>query len=182
MTETEPGLPWATGSIINPNDNSGKNFLDNLVKDNPEIGYYMKNATRFQKYDFKATNGTDNVIYGQQDYYRGMPVGKTKDGQTIFTSAKDIGNIGAGYIAGVHHVPWAAARKEFDRLQSAQDGHLSVERASTQNAEFVGWQAGIRDAVICPVPTVWRWVKATPTATTRLGNFIESKKRQLFSQ
>lgn len=54
---------WAVGSIIDPKDNSGKVFLNNLVKDDPEIGYYMDNAKKGQKYDFKATNGTLNTLY-----------------------------------------------------------------------------------------------------------------------
>ncbi|MDU1893123.1 MAG: RHS repeat-associated core domain-containing protein, partial [Dysgonomonas sp.] len=136
---------WAIGSIINPKDNSGKQFLDNLVKDDPEIVDYMENAKKYQKYDFKSTNGTDNVVYEEKDYYRGMSVGQTKGGQTIYTSAKDIGNIGAGWVAGSHNIPWIAARYAFDKLQSKQDGKSSVELPSSQNAQFVGWQTGKRD-------------------------------------
>jgi hypothetical protein len=158
---------WATGSIINPNDNSGKDFLDNLVKSDPEIGYYMDNAKRDQKYDFKSTNGTNQSISGI-DEYRGMPVGTTKSGQSIYTSAKDIGNIGAGYIAGVHGIPWKEARKEFDKLQSAQDGSPSVELPSTQNAERVGWETGYRDALRSPLSTTWRWIRSVPTAVKRV--------------
>jgi hypothetical protein len=158
---------WATGSIINPNDNSGKNFLDNLVKDDPEIGYYMDNATRGQKYDFKSTNGGDKAIK-DIDEYRGMPVGKTKEGQTIYTSAKDIGNIGAGYIVGVHSIPWPLARKEFDKLQSAQDGYPSVEKASTQNAEYYGYQLGQRDFHKAPGTIFYRWPRTLPTLYKRL--------------
>lgn len=45
-----------------------------------------------------------------------MPVGKTKEGQVIYTSARDVGNIAAEYMAGVYGIPWVEARKEFDKL------------------------------------------------------------------
>ena len=151
---------WAEGSIIDPNDNSGSAFLNSLGW--VEIGYYMDNAKQDQKYDFKVTNGGDYPIEGI-DQYRGMPIGKTKDGQTIYTSAKDVGNIGAGLEAGLHLVPWKLARKEFDKLQSQQDGRPSVELPSTVNAQRLGWEIGINVAAKNPIATMFRLSMARHT-------------------
>jgi RHS repeat-associated protein len=149
---------------INPNDNSGKEFLDNFVKDNPEIGYYMDNAKGEQKYDFKRTNGTDKVHYTDNDgYYRGMPIQRQKDGTVVYTSARDVGNIAAGYIAGLYGIPWDMARKEFDKLQSTQDGRPSVEGISTQNAQRIGWETGMRDGTRAPGVRFFNWINSIPT-------------------
>jgi hypothetical protein len=149
---------------INPNDNSGKEFLDNFVKDNPEMGYYMDNAKGGQKYDFKRTNGTDKILYTDNDnYYRGMPVQTQKDGTKVYTSARDVGNIAAGYIAGLYGVPWDMARKQFDALESQQKGYPSVEGISSQNAQRVGWNTGMRDGTNNPGVRFFNWINSIPT-------------------
>ena len=158
---------WAVGSIIDPKDNSGKVFLNNLVKDDPEIGYYMDNAKKGQKYDFKVTNG-GNIPIPDINEYRGMPIGSTKNGQTIYTSAKDIGNIAAGYVAGIHAIPWSLVRKEFDNLQSIQDNRPSIELPSSQNAQYFGYQLGIRDLLIAPFSILDRYTRSIPTLYKRL--------------
>lgn len=48
---------WAVGSIITPNDQSGKQFLKDFMQNPPGIGFYMDNAKANQRYDFKRTNG-----------------------------------------------------------------------------------------------------------------------------
>lgn len=165
---------WAIGSIINPNDKSGKNFLANFANQDLEIGKYMEKAAGGEKYDFKRTNGTDNVISDNQSYfYRGMPVGKTENGKTIYTSARDVGNIAAGYITGRYLIPWSLARKEFDKLQSKQENRPAIEGASTQNAQRLGYEAGVNDALTSniagiPARTLIRWIRSTPTVYKRL--------------
>jgi RHS repeat-associated protein len=43
------------GAVINPNDNSGQEFMDNeIIKANPGLLGYMINATDGEKYDFKT--------------------------------------------------------------------------------------------------------------------------------
>ncbi len=72
---------------INTKDNSGKQFLDNLVVEDPSLGHYTDNAKTDQKYNFKATNGTNEEIYEKTyDYYRGMPIATHKDGTKIYAS------------------------------------------------------------------------------------------------
>ena len=65
-----------------------------------------------------------------------MPIGISDDGTTIISSARDIGNIVAGYIVGYNEIPWAFARLAFDLYQGSSEG------ISTQNAEFLGWKNG----------------------------------------
>ena len=120
-------------SIINPSDISGKVFLGKIFKD-PNIISYMDKARTNHEYDFKVTNGTPGKK--DLDIYRGMPIGQTKEGMTIYTSARDIGNIAAGYVAAVNGLTWGVARLGFDLYQKG------IEGASTQNAQYYGWRYG----------------------------------------
>lgn len=120
-------------SIINPSNISGKVFLGKIFKD-PNIISYMDKARTNHEYDFKVTNGTPGKK--DLDIYRGMPIGQTKEGMTIYTSARDIGNIAAGYVAAVNGLTWGVARLGFDLYQKG------IEGASTQNAQYYGWRYG----------------------------------------
>ena len=60
-------------------------------------------------------------------------LGKTTSGQTIYTSARDVGNIAAGAVAAKNGIPWKAARAAFDDYQGGREG------VSTQKAEYYGW-------------------------------------------
>jgi hypothetical protein len=143
---------WAMGSIINPNDNSGDIFLQGLLNDDPSLVGYMWNATEGEKYDFKRTNNTNEVQYDNAEgWYRGMPVTNTEfttDNLPTYTSAKDIGNIAAGYVAATKGLTWKQARAGFDGLQKRQDWSLrSVERPSSQNAQRYGFTRGQRRVI-----------------------------------
>jgi len=130
-----------TGAIINPNDQSGQNFIDKEIKgDNPNIVSYMANATNNEKYDFKSRGdiaNTDNTA----NHYRGMPL-KDENGKTVYGSARDVGNYGAGYVAGKSGLNWRSARAGFDMYQSYKDGKFSTEPMVTQAAERLGYNAG----------------------------------------
>ncbi len=157
---------WAIGSIINPNDKSGDNFLGNIFGNTPTmIDDYMANAGNSGKYDFKTTNGTDKPIQGI-DKYRGMPIGETRNGQTIFSSARDIGNIAAGYVAGANGMSWEASRIAFDTYQSKINRQPSIESISTRNAEYYGWRIGSNIRNNTPtqkannlLKSIWNWLK-----------------------
>lgn len=94
-----------------------------------------------------------------KDQYRGMPVGHEKDGKIIISSARDIGNWAAGYVAGVNGVSWGIARVAFDTYEMFSNKRLGIEELSTVNAEFLGWQEGIRlwNKLLpdIPVPIDW---------------------------
>ena len=132
---------WAIGSVICPNDMSGDNFLSKIISSNPTLDQYMMNARTGHPYDFKVTNGTAEAITGI-NIYRGMPIGLTKDGQRVYSSARDIGNIAAGYVAAINGLSWKAARAGFDSYQSISLGRFEIEGVSTQNAERYGWIMG----------------------------------------
>ena len=136
---------WAIGSIINPNDNSGMDFLFSFMNEQPTITDYMANATEGGKYDFKRIGYDQASMNIRTYYYRGMPIGM-HDGRIIYSSARDIGNYTAGYIAGSLQIKWEWARKQFDRLESQQNKKPSVEGYSTQNAEYDGWTNGLEDS------------------------------------
>lgn len=135
-TDTKGGGSWQVGSIIDMNDNSGDRFLSNLISNNPPmIDDYMLNARNNHFYDFKVTNGTNHPINGI-DIYRGMPIDVDGEGKRIVTSARDIGNIAAGYVAGINGMPWGATKIAFDIYQGGKEGK------STRNAEYYGWCLG----------------------------------------
>jgi hypothetical protein len=128
------------------------------------IDDYMANAGNGGKYAFKVTNGTDKPIAGI-DIYRGMPIGKTGNGQTIFSSARDIGNIAAGYVAGANGMSWDASRIAFDAYQSKVNGRPSIESISTRNAEYYGWRIGSNFINNTPtqkannlLKSLWNWI------------------------
>ena len=139
-SDAKGGGSWRKGSIIDIKDKSGDKFLEKIISDNPPmIDDYMMNARNNKSYDFKVTNGTNRKIPGI-DIYRGMPIGVNGKGQTIYTSARDVGNIAAGYVAGVNGMTWEAARVAFDSYQGGMEG------SSTINAERNGWLMGYNNA------------------------------------
>ena len=143
---------WAIGSVINISDRSGADFLNKVMGLNVTLDDYIGNAQNNHPYDFKVTNGGDKVISRSANYiYRGMPIGKDISGKTLYTSARDIGNMAAGIVAAKNGLPWSVARVAFDGYQSRHG--LQVEGVSTRNAEYYGWSKtyshsnGITEAV-----------------------------------
>jgi RHS repeat-associated protein len=120
----DPSQRWS--GIIDPNDNRGKQFLNAITgKNSPSLFKYMFYARNGKKYDFKVTNGTDSEIKGI-DIYRGMPITTNFDGTVTYASARDVGNMAAGYIAAKNGIPWQAARDAFDFYQGSPEGISSV--------------------------------------------------------
>ena len=138
---------WQTNSIIDPNDQSGISFMSDLSETNPTVSEYMEGAQNNGIYDFKKTNGTEKAI-DDIDIYRGMPVGIDESGTTIYTSARDVGNIMAGYVAGNASIPWPFVRLACDMYQMYSDIKSgvtpSIEGKSTRNAQRLGWQKGYK--------------------------------------
>jgi hypothetical protein len=76
-----------------------------------------------------------------------------------FASGRDIGNVGAGYVAGRKGLSWGAARAGFDALESYQQGGFATEGQPTQRAQRVGFDAG--SAVYQKLKFEREWQKAT---------------------
>lgn len=135
-SDAKGGGRWRVGSVIDTKDKSGNNFLTMIISNNPPMfDDYIINARNNHPYDFKVTNGTGEK-YGDEKFYRGMPIGVTGNGQIIFTSARDVGNIAAGYVAAANGMSWEASRIAFDTYQGG------VEGISTRYAEYYGWKMG----------------------------------------
>ena len=77
-----------------------------------------------------------------KNMYRGMPVSIPGENSSIYTSARDIGNIAAGYVAGVNGFSWGESRLAFDAYQSYTNRSFDIEGISTRNAEAYGWDLG----------------------------------------
>ena len=133
---------WMKGSVIIPSDESGMRFISTLLQKDPSLLGYIWNARNNMPYDFKVTNCMGERIDGL-DPYRGMPISKDADA-VIYTSARDVGNIMAGYIAGRKGLAWHIARSGFDIYQSLSEPGMgwTPEGVSTQNAQRVGWKEG----------------------------------------
>ncbi|MDQ0478293.1 RHS repeat-associated protein [Chryseobacterium sp. MDT2-18] len=144
------------GAVISPGDLSGNDFLNDLMGANePNIIKYMANGKGNEQYDFKTNGpngeagGTDQRAEGmtvQQYSYRGVlfsvDTGDKTDNVSVIASARDIGNFGAGYIAGNNGLTWGTARLGFDALQSKQQGTFATEGQTTQMAQKIGHTLG----------------------------------------
>ncbi len=138
-SDMAPGQGWQNGSIINPTDNMGGSFLS-TIKAGVTLSEYLDKARSGHQWDVKTTNNTEKEIDGI-DYYRGMPIG-SKNGIPVFASARDVGNIAAGIVAGSHGMSWLTARFGFDLYQSWSVKYLTIEGPSTQHAQLYGWRTG----------------------------------------
>lgn len=137
------------GDIINPNDQSGQSFLHNeIIEGDPNILAYMPNATGGKKYDFKIRDIKNRGEQTKVQYhYRGMPL-KDAEGKIVYGSVRDVGNFGAGYVAGKTGLNWSTVRAGFDALQSVQAGRLATEGAPTQRAERLEYNAGSKKYIL----------------------------------
>ena len=133
---------WAILSRIDLNDKSGKDFITHIVDANEPLVIYAIKALPGGMNDFKTSNGTRDKSDNNRDIYRGMPLGSSSNGVLYISSARDIGNMAAGYEAGIHGLSWLATRILFDGLQSITDQKLSFEKQSSVNAEYYGWNNG----------------------------------------
>lgn len=112
-----------------------------MFTETPSLIEYIDKARTGREYDFKVTNGTPKPIENINKY-RGMPVSIPGENSSIYTSARDIGNIAAGYLAGVNGFSWGESRFAFDAYQSYTSGRIDIEGTTTRNAQSYGWDLG----------------------------------------
>ncbi len=143
------------GAVIDLRQNSGGDFINtDIFKDEPNLLYYMMNGTENGIYDFK-TDGVEERSAGtskKQYMYRGMSVEGTpfgvQDGSiTTIASARDIGNVAAGYLAGLTGFGWGTCRMALDALESFQKGKFSTEIGASQDAQKIGYTLGKREHI-----------------------------------
>ena len=131
------------GAIIDTNDMSGSDFLNNFEKNTPDLFSYMYNARNGKKYDFKDIGKGDKKGDDLNKHrHRGMSLGSNTDGNKIFGSARDVGNYAAGYVAGKNGLYWGEARLGFDVYQSWKSKKICSEGYATQAAQSLGFSAG----------------------------------------
>jgi hypothetical protein len=135
------GKVFDRGAIIDPNDNSGQKFIDDIKSNTPSLLTYASSAKNGERYDFKSWGGNN-----ERNHHRGMPI-KNSDGNTVYASARDVGNYGAGYVVGKNGLTWKEARLGFDSFQSFKDGSLSqgkwsIEGNVSQSAQGRGFIDG----------------------------------------
>ena len=172
---------WAIGSTIDACDDSGDKFLTNLITNKPSLfNDYMSNARTGQLYDFKYSNGTVNTADDGKDIYRGMPIGITGNGQIIFTSARDVGNIAAGYIAGINGMSWKASRIAFDAYQSKSSGKPTIEGISTRNAEYYGWRIGSNIKNYTPDQKATNLMRSIVDGLKAIGKYLYNGVKNAF--
>ena len=125
--------------IINTKSNEGQKFLDNLVNENPDLVIYAKNAVGGEKYDFKTNeiSKINGAITETQFKYRGSIL---RNG--AIASARDIGNIGAGIVAGRKGLSWVTYRAVADGLESKQKGYYTHEKVNSQVPQAMGYVYG----------------------------------------
>ncbi|MCL1937339.1 MAG: hypothetical protein FWF52_02955, partial [Candidatus Azobacteroides sp.] len=155
--------------IINPNDNSGKIFLEDIFSNTPTMDNYIANAGNGGNYDFKDKDaGNQKGVGRERYYYRGMPIA-TKEGIPMYTSARDVGNISAGYVAASNGMTWKASRIAFDTYQSIQNG-LGIEGLSTRNAQALGFNIGYRTNA--PLQQGTNLINSINSSVKRLWNWL----------
>ncbi|UUC46715.1 hypothetical protein [Flavobacterium cerinum] len=140
------------GAQIDGSDVSGINFLNQEIINNSELTIfnYMPNAVGGADYDFKTRDVNDRPegMSRNQYSYRGMlfqnvdGFSQGNNGTTVFASARDFGNVAAGYVAGNAGQPWRVSRLGFDGLQSWQEKGIATEGRPTQMAQKVGHNVG----------------------------------------
>jgi RHS repeat-associated protein len=143
------------GATINLSDKSGVNFLNKDIIGNKKLGLveYMKNATGGEKYDFKAIGlkdqpkGTDMLVYESRGMSGdGITGAGTNSGVPTIVTARDIGNIAAGYVGGDNGLTWGQARMGFDALETKQNNWVpTLEGMNTQTGQFFGFHLGARN-------------------------------------
>ena len=116
----------AYGAIIDPSNDAGLDFIQDLTENLRPLAYYMYHARNSHRFDFKVTNGTNSFISDDILYlYRGMPIYSSSDGIQFFGSARDVGNLVAGYYAAAYGMTWDEAREAFDSYNGSQEPLVS---------------------------------------------------------
>jgi len=123
-----------TGVTIDLNDSSGQDFWDAFISNPPSLYDYVFDEEHGGQnggdYDFKTK--------GHNSIYDGMPIDFGFG--CYITTARDIGNFTAGYMAGSNGIPYNYARAAFDAYQFMHDFHF--EPSVSRLAQNMGYWWG----------------------------------------
>ena len=140
------------GAIIDPSDNSGKDFLKGVVESDMTLGEYLFNKETGGhsngEMDFKTANMPSGLKRKESTLYqyRGMRVDGVagiREGN-IYGSARDIGNYAAGYMAGSRGLSWIFTRCGFDAYQSKCAKSIQRESIVSRTPQKMGYWYGFR--------------------------------------
>ena len=127
-----------TGTISNSTD--GMTWLhDNILANTPGNINYILNK---ESYNYKNVGYSPEKGDVDEYHYRGSLM---RPG--VYASARDIGNIAAGYVAGHSGAGWPATQLAFERRQAFSQGWRNFfgnghEPVGTVKAEYYGWRLG----------------------------------------
>jgi hypothetical protein len=134
------------GATIDLSSSDGQNFIDGFIEDIPSITDYMVNATEGEAYDYKLKGLPEDVgrrsEEGKQYKYRGSVL---SDGK--IASARDVGNMLAGYVSANYGLPWWMHRLGTDALESYQKagkmvigGVIDYELVRMEPVYHINWR------------------------------------------
>ena len=128
---------------LNPTDYTGQEFLNMIENQEISVIEYASKAITNGQFDFK--NNPQYQFNTNSDIYRGMRIRDPQTNEIVYTSARDIGNIVAGYICGLNNISWFWTRIAFDGYNFYE--HFQYpEGISSRNAQWFGYQWGVRTA------------------------------------
>jgi hypothetical protein len=136
------------GAVVNLNDSSGKEFLnEKVLGQNLSSIEYGINAFPNQMYDFKSQVALNGLTPDQRNN-RAMPIDGTILVSQNFSiptiaTARDIGNISAGYVTGVNGVSWGTDRFIFNIVNFVTKPNFQFNEAPVStSAQQIGWSIG----------------------------------------
>gem|GEM_PF-2104571 len=142
------------GAILDMNDKKGKEFLNGL--DEKFSGKYLKyiyfwNARNGKVNDYKS-QGTEDKNLAKSGVYHNrlalidgtlfVPNSSLVPTVPTIATARDIGNIGAGFIASKSGLTWEETRDFFDAYNSRQNKGEKEEAPVSVKAQKIGFDLG----------------------------------------
>ena len=125
------------GAVIDLNSTEGQDFLDTKILDeNLSLDEYMLKARSGKELDFKDEGLSDRDPGSSRLQHRTR--GSVLKGGKI-ASARDVGNMAAGFVARSRGLSWGVARLGFDGYERLSKFTFKPESVTTQKAQRVGW-------------------------------------------
>ena len=121
-----------TGSVIDMSDKSGDAFIARFQNNEIPLFNYIFDNPKMDG-NLSGRNGGNCDFKFGGDVNRGMPLSIL--GGKIGT-ARDVGNFAAGYLSGVHGIPFSLTRIAFDCLQRG------IEPPVSMSAQNIGYFTG----------------------------------------
>jgi len=131
-----------SGSVIDMNDKSGDVFLARFQNNEIPLYNYVFDYPKVEGNLSGRNEGNCDFKYGG-DVNRGMPISIL--GGKIGT-ARDVGNFAAGYLSGVHGIPFPLTRIAFDCYQKG------IEPPVSRSAQNIGYFIGYYNYLTQSIP------------------------------